>query len=488
MNYREIEYFCSHSIRVNMQGSNKLKPKDILENIEITAATGEGKGFGKYNELAVFVDHAVPGDIVDVEIKFSKKNFAEGIIKSINKASAHRIMPVCQHFTHCGGCKWQQMDYSEQLKYKHQQVEDQLIRIGKLDIPSVMPIIGGTETYFYRNKLDFSFSNKRWYTAEDLINQTDYPFKDALGFHVPRLFDKVIDIEKCYLQSDPSNAIRNFIRNYAHQNELSFYDIKNRGGFFRNLIIRNTSIGEWMVLLSFYDDNSEAIKAVCEALKETFPMITALLYVVNQKGNDTVHDLEIQTFHGKDHIVEEMEGLRFKIGPKSFYQTNSQQAYELYKVARNFAGLKGDELVYDLYTGTGTIAQFIAKQAKQVIGIEYVEAAIADAKINAKLNQIDNVQFFAGDMKKVLNAGFIQTHGQPEVIITDPPRAGMDVPVIEAIKYCRPKKIVYVSCNPATQARDLQLLSDTYKVTKIQPVDMFPQTAHVENVVLCELI
>ncbi len=471
-----------------MEPAFKLKQKDLIENITITAATSEGKGFFKYNDLAIFVEGGVPEDVLDIEIKYVKKNLCEAIIKTIIKPSPYRIAPVCQHFTQCGGCKWQHMSYTEQIKHKQQQVEDQLVRIGKLDIPVIMPILGSGEDYFYRNKLDFSFSNKRWYTYEDMEKQTEYPFRDAVGFHVPKLFDKVIDIEKCHLQPEPSNAIRNFIRDFAHENSLSFYDIKNKGGLFRTMIVRNTSIGEWMVLISFYDDKPKEIKNVCAALVKQFPMITSMLYVVNQKGNDTIHDLDIQTFHGKDHIIEEMEGLKFKIGPKSFYQTNPKQAYELYKIARDFAGLSGNELVYDLYTGTGTIAQFVAKKAKKVIGVEFVEAAIIDAKINARLNNISNAEFIAGDMKKILTHDFIKTHGQPDVIITDPPRAGMDEAVVNVIKKCKPKKIVYVSCNPASQARDLQWLSDTYKVTKVQPVDMFPQTHHVENVVLLELI
>ncbi len=471
-----------------MESIFKPKQKDIIENISITSATSEGKGFFKYNDLAIFVDGAVPGDVLDIEIKFVKKNLCEATIKQIIKPSPYRIIPVCKHFGQCGGCKWQHMSYAEQIKHKQQQVEDQLVRIGKLELPPILPILGAKEDYFYRNKLDFSFSNKRWYTFEDMEKQTEYAFKDAVGFHVPRLFDKVIDIEKCHLQSDPSNAIRNFIRDYAHEHHLPFFDIKNKGGFFRTMIVRNTSIGEWMVLISFYDNLEEEIKNVCQALVQAFPMISAMMYVVNQKGNDTIHDLEIKTFHGKDHIMEEMEGLKFKIGPKSFYQTNSKQAYELYKITRDFAGLTGKELVYDLYTGTGTIAQFVAKQAKKVIGVEYVEAAIVDAKSNAKLNNINNTEFFAGDMKKILTTEFIQLHGAPDVIITDPPRAGMDEAVVHVIKHCRPKKIVYVSCNPASQARDLQWLCDIYKVTKVQPVDMFPQTHHVENVVLLELM
>jgi 23S rRNA (uracil1939-C5)-methyltransferase len=470
-----------------MEPAFKLKQRDLINNITITSATSEGKGFFKYNDLAIFVEGGVPEDVVDIEIKYVKKNLCEAIIKKIIKPSPYRIEPVCQHFTQCGGCKWQHMEYEEQLKHKQQQVEDQLVRIGKLDIPPIMPIVGGEEKYLYRNKLDFSFSNKRWYTYEDMEKQTEYPFRDAVGFHVPKLFDKVIDIEKCFLQPEPSNAIRNFIRDFAHENDLAFYDIKNKGGLFRTMIVRNTSIGEWMVLISFYDDNEKAINKVCAALVKQFSMITSLMYVVNQKGNDTIHDLEVQVFHGKDHIIEEMEGLKFKIGAKSFYQTNSSQAYELYKITRDFAELSGKEIVYDLYTGTGTIAQFVAKQAKKVIGVEFVEAAIIDAKFNAQLNNITNVEFFAGDMKKVLTTDFIKQHGQPDVIITDPPRAGMDEAVVHVIKHCRPKKIVYVSCNPASQARDLQWLSDIYKVIKVQPVDMFPQTHHVENVVLLEL-
>ena len=462
------------------------KPLPILENVLITGIAAEGKAIVKHDDLVIFIPFVVPGDIVNIQLTRKKNSYAEGKAVSFHTYSPQRTEAFCEHYGVCGGCKWQILPYSEQIRYKQQQVVDNLIRIGKVDLPEISPILGSEKTQFYRNKLEFTFSNKRWMTEEEIKSGVIFDNMNALGFHIPGMFDKVLDINKCWLQEDISNQIRNEIKNFALKNDYTFFDLRNRGGLLRNIIIRTSSIGEVMLIVVFYEDDKEKREALLNHLVNRFPSITSLLYIINEKANDTITDQEVLVFYGRDHIYEEMEGLKFKIGSKSFYQTNSEQAYNLYKIARNFAGLTGNELVYDLYTGTGTIANFIAKDAKQVIGIEYVPEAIEDAKINAEINKITNTKFFAGDMKDLLNTGFIEEYGRPDVIITDPPRAGMHDDVIETILFAEPQKIVYVSCNPATQARDLNLLGEKYKVAKVQPVDMFPHTHHVENVVLLQ--
>jgi 23S rRNA (uracil1939-C5)-methyltransferase len=406
----------------------------------------------------------------------------EGEPVKFHEYSKERIEPFCSHFGVCGGCKWQHINYELQKTYKRQQVLDQFQRIAKVSIPEVMPTIGSEKTRYYRNKLDFTFSNKKWLTLDQIRSDEEFD-RNALGFHIPKMFDKIVDVDHCYLQGNISNDVRNELQAFALENKITFYDIRGQVGLLRNLIIRTTSTGESMVIVQFGENDPESIKVVMEFLNQKFPEITSLIYVINLKGNETFHDLELVTYAGKDYIEEEMEGLKFRISPKSFYQTNSEQAYNLYKVARDFAQLKGDEVVYDLYTGTGTIANFVAKQAKQVIGIEYVASAIEDAKLNSKLNGIQNTLFYAGDMKGILNEEFIANHAKPDLIITDPPRAGMDEKVVEMLLRLEAPKIVYVSCNPATQARDVALLAEKYDVEKIQPVDMFPQTYHVENVI-----
>jgi 23S rRNA (uracil1939-C5)-methyltransferase len=462
------------------------KPHPLLEKIMITDIAAEGKSIARVNDIIVFTSHVVPGDVVDLQVTKKKSNFMEARVTKIHEYSPVRAVPFCSHYGFCGGCKWQTLPYDKQIEYKQKQVVDNLTRIGKIDLPEISPIIGSAKTTFYRNKLEFTFSNKRWRTMEDMASGKEFDTMNALGFHIPGMFDKVLDIDKCWLQEDVSNQIRNFVREYALKNELTFFDLRNQEGFLRNMIVRTSSIGELMLIMVFYYEDKALREGLLSAIAEKFPQITSLIYVINEKANDTITDQETIVFKGKNHIFEEMEGLRFKIGPKSFYQTNSEQAYELYKITRNFAQLTGEELVYDLYTGTGTIANFISKKAKKVIGIEYVSEAIEDAKINSELNKIDNTLFFAGDMKDLLNEEFIAQYGKPDVIITDPPRAGMHQDVIDTILFAEPNRIVYVSCNPATQARDLSLLDIKYKVTKVQPVDMFPHTHHVENVVLLE--
>lgn len=461
--------------------SRKMKNKIITE-VTIERIASEGKCIGHHDGKVVFVGNVAPGDIVDVRITKGKSSFMEGEAVHFHQYSKDRVEPFCAHFGTCGGCKWQHINYDLQKTYKRQQVVDQFERIAKVPIPEVLPILGSANTRYYRNKLDFTFSNKKWLTIEQIRSGEEFE-RNALGFHIPKMFDKIIDIDHCYLQGGPSNDVRNSLREFALQKRLSFYDIRNQVGLLRNLIIRTTSTGQTMVIVQFGEDDAENIQLVMEFMKSKFPEITSLLYVINTKGNETFHDLELITFAGLPYIEEEMEGLKFRIGPKSFYQTNSDQAYELYKVARDFAELKGDEVVYDLYTGTGTIANFVAKQAKQVIGVEYVEAAIEDAKLNSEINEITNTQFYAGDMKDVLNEEFISQHAAPDVIITDPPRAGMHEDVVKMLLRLAAPTIVYVSCNPATQARDVALLAEKYQVERIQPVDMFPQTYHVENVV-----
>ena len=469
--------------------ARKKKELPLLEKITITDVAAEGKALAKVNDLVVFVPYVVPGDVVDLQVKRKKNHYAEAVAVKFHEYSPVRAVPFCQHYGICGGCKWQCLPYTEQIKYKQKQVTDNLTRIGKIELPEISPIIGSEKTEFYRNKLEFTFSNKRWLTEEEVKEDVKYDQMNAVGFHIPGAFDKVLAIEKCSLQDDISNQIRNAISDYAYEHNYSFFNLRSQEGMLRNLMIRTSSTGELMVLLQckiVEESEMDLMKQLLAFVAERFPQITSLLYVVNNKCNDTINDLEVMVFKGNDHIFEEMEGLRFKIGAKSFYQTNSGQAYNLYKVARNFAGLTGKELVYDLYTGTGTIANFVSRQAKKVIGIEYVPEAIEDAKVNSAINGIDNTLFYAGDMKDILTQEFINQHGRPDVIITDPPRAGMHDDVINTILFAEPQRIVYVSCNPATQARDLSLLDAKYKVMAVQPVDMFPHTHHVENVVLLE--
>lgn len=453
-----------------------------MEKILITDVAAEGKAIAKQDDLVIFTQYAVPGDIVDIQLTKKKKNYAEGRVIKFHQYSNERCDAVCEHFGVCGGCKWQLLPYEKQLFYKQKQVQDNLTRIAKVELPEIHHIIGSKQIYFYRNKLEFTFSNRKWLQNVDMAENEKN--MNGVGFHIPGMFDKVLDINRCWLQEDISNQIRNEIRRYAFDNSLTFFDLRNQQGLLRTLMIRNTTIGELMVVLVFFYDNKDVINNILTHIKNKFPQITSLLYVVNSKRNDTITDQTINLFDGNDFIVEQMEDLKFKIGAKSFYQTNSRQAYELYKVVRNFANLADNELVYDLYTGTGTIANFVAKNAKKVIGIEYVPEAIEDAKKNAEINGIENTLFFAGDMKDVLNTSFIKIYGKPDVIITDPPRAGMHDDVIKTIIFAQPQRIVYVSCNPATQARDLQFLDEKYNVTAVQPVDMFPHTHHVENVIL----
>lgn len=471
--------------------ARKKKPLPLLENITITDVAAEGKAIAKVDNLVIFVPYAVPGDVVDLQIKRKKHSYAEAEVVKVHQYSDKRVKPFCKHFGICGGCKWQCLSYEDQLFYKQKQVVDNLTRIGKVEIPEVSPILGSKHIKEYRNKLEFGFSNKKWLTQEEISSGQKFDNMDAVGFHIPGAFDKILDIDQCLLMSDINNRLRNSIREYAISHQLSFYDLRAQTGLLRNMMLRTSATGEIMLLMQFCirtDEEQSQANQVLAHVHTNFPEVTSLLWVNNLKCNDTIGDLDIQTYAGTDYIYETMENLRFKVGPKSFYQTNTEQAYELYKVARNFAGLTGNELVYDLYTGTGTIANFVAKQARQVIGIEYVPEAIEDAKVNAQLNNLDNTLFYAGDMKDILNREFIEKHGTPDVIITDPPRAGMHTDVIDTILFASPQRIVYVSCNPATQARDLQLLSVAYHVKAVQPVDMFPQTHHVENVVLLEKI
>src|SRR5690554_1085344 len=473
-----IGYFCS-------MGRRKNDKRKVFTTIEVTDAGAKGKSVAKTPEGAVlFIDNAVPGDVVDVQTFKKRKNYYEGKATFFHKLSDKRTEPKCVHFGVCGGCKWQYLDYQHQLYYKQNEVENNLKRIGKITLPETFPILGSENTYYYRNKMEFSFSNNRWLTLDEIKSETDFEDKNALGFHIPGMWDKILDLKECHLQKEPSNTIRLAIKQFAKANNLSFFDLKKQEGFLRTLMIRTTSTGGLMVLVQFFYEDKEKRELLLDFLTEKFPEITSLLYVINSKGNDTLYDLDVNCYSGRDFILEEMEGLKFKINAKSFYQTNSEQAYELYKVTRDFAELSGDELVYNLYTGTGTIAQFVAKNAKKVVGIEAVPDAIAAAKENALHNGISNVDFFVGDMKKVFTETFIAQNGQPDVIITDPPRDGMHPDVVAQILKIAPEKVVYVSCNSATQARDLALMDASYEVAKVQPVDMFPQTHHVENVVL----
>ncbi|SDS79631.1 23S rRNA (uracil1939-C5)-methyltransferase [Maribacter dokdonensis] len=465
----------------------KKKKRLVFENVTVTDAAAKGKTIGKAPDgRVIFLNNTVPGDVVDVQTTKKRKAYFEGTAINFHSLSNKRVDPVCQHFNVCGGCKWQDMGYEHQLFYKQKEVENNLKRIGHLDLPELTPILGSEQQYFYRNKMEFSFSDSRWLTLDEIQSDRQIDNKNALGFHIPGMWDKILDIKKCHLQKDPSNSIRLETKRFAIENGLTFFNPRNQYGMLRTLMLRTSSIGEIMVLVQFFENNKEKRELLLNHLSKTFPEITSLLYVINPKQNDTIYDQEIICFSGRDHIFEEMEGLKFKINAKSFYQTNSEQAYELYKITRNFADLKGDELVYDLYTGTGTIAQFVSKKAKKVIGIESVPEAILDAKANAERNKIENVDFFVGDMKNVFKEQFIAQNGVPDVIITDPPRDGMHKDVVQQILNIAPKKVVYVSCNSATQARDLELMKEIYAITKVQPVDMFPQTHHVENVVLLE--
>jgi 23S rRNA (uracil1939-C5)-methyltransferase len=463
----------------------RKKEPQILENVLVSDMAAEGKCVARHNNKVIFIDHAAPGDILDIRIIKDKKSFAEAVPVKIQQYSDKRSEPFCEHFGVCGGCKWQHINYQTQLYYKTRQVKDNFERIGKLEFSEVLPIIPAENIKYYRNKLEYSFSNKRWLSQEEL--SSDVLSQDALGFHIPGRYDKILDIKSCYLQPEPSDSIRLAVKDFALKNKLDFFDIREKKGLLRNLIIRTSSTGEVMVIIQFFREDKD-ISLLLEFLKEKFPEITSLYYVINSKGNETFHDLDLNLYYGKHYITEKMENLEFRVGPKSFYQTNSLQAYSLYKVARDFAGLTGKEVVYDLYTGTGTIANFVAGMAKKVVGVEYVPMAIEDAKINSEINGIKNTFFYAGDMKDILSDEFVKENGHPDVIITDPPRAGMHEDVVQMLRGIAAPKIVYVSCNPATQARDLALLSDLYEIQKIQPVDMFPQTAHVENVVLLQRI
>lgn len=478
--------------------SRKKKPLPILEHITITDVAAEGKSLARVDDKVIFVPFTVPGDVVDLQITKKKHKYCEARVLRFIEYSNVRAIPRCEHFGICGGCKWQNLPYEEQLKAKQKQVFDQLTRIGKIDLPEFLPILGSVKQFEYRNKLEFGFSNKRWLTNEQVASGETFSNMNAVGFHITGAFDKIYPIEKCHLMDDLHNRLRNAIRDYAFEHELSFYDLRAQHGLLRDMMIRNSNTGEWMLLIQFGKtidtrngadawELTEEGRDLMQYIADTFPEITSLLWVYNPKCNDTFGDLPVHVFKGNDHIYETMEELRFKVGPKSFYQTNTEQAYHLYCVARDFANLTGNELVYDLYTGTGTIANFVARKAKKVIGIEYVPEAIEDAKVNSEINGIDNTLFYAGDMKDILTEEFIAKHGRPDVIITDPPRAGMHEDVVNTILQARPKRIVYVSCNPATQARDLALMDAQYKVAAVRPVDMFPHTPHVENVVLLEV-
>lgn len=463
--------------------ARKRKELPLLTDIEITDVAAEGKSLARVDDMVVFIPFGAPGDIADIKIDKKKRNYAEGHIVKLNKPSDLRLEPRCEHFTLCGGCRWQHLPYDYQLACKQRQVSDALQRIAKVELPEISTILGSKNIWEYRNKMEYTFSNKKWLTFDQLRSGQDFPDRDAAGFHIPGAFDKVLDINRCHLQDDFGNRLRLFIKEYGKTHDYSFYDLREQHGLLRTLMIRIASTGQIMAVMVFGEDDKPKIEALMKAVGDRFPEISSLLYVVNTKVNDTISDQEIIAYSGLPFIEEEMEGLRFRVGAKSFYQTNSKQAYELYKVAREFADLKGDELVYDLYTGTGTIANFVASKASKVIGIEYVADAIEDAKINSEVNDISNTEFYAGDMKNVLTDDFIAQHGRPDVMIVDPPRAGMHDDVIKVILNAAPRRIVYVSCNPSTQARDLSLLDSLYEVTAVQPVDMFPHTHHVENVV-----
>jgi 23S rRNA (uracil1939-C5)-methyltransferase len=456
----------------------------LLENVRITDIGAEGNALARVDNQVVFVPMLIPGDVVDIKIRKKRKKYLEGSVVRFHEYSADRIKPVCKHFGVCGGCRWQHLPYHLQLKYKEKQVKDNLARIGKIDLPPVTPIIGSEDQFLYRNKLEYTFSDRRWLTREEINSDSDFEKEDALGFHIPGLFDKVLDIRECFLQPEPSNAIRDAVRRYAHKKALPFFNLRQLSGFLRNLVIRNTLDGKLLVVVVFFIDEKERREGLLDFLSSEFPQISSLYYVINSKKNDSLTDQVPVLYKGEDHLIENLDGLKFRIGPKSFFQTNTAQAINLYRIAGDFAGLTGKEVVYDLYTGTGTIANYIASQSSKVIGIEYVEDAVADARINSEINGIQNTVFFAGDIKEILSMQFIESNGAPDVIITDPPRAGMHEEVVKAILSADPVKIVYISCNPSTQARDILQLSEKYEVVKVQPVDMFPHTHHVENVAL----
>lgn len=462
----------------------KKKERFIIPSLSVSAYASEGKCVARHEELVVFVEKAVPGDIADVEIHKKKSSYAEGKAVNIISPSVHRVTPLCEHFGTCGGCKWQDLAYEKQIEYKQQQVVETLKRIGKVELPPVSPIIGSEEKYYYRNKLEYTFTNRRWITVDEVAAGGDIKDPKALGFHVPGMFDKVLDINTCHLQPDLSNDIRLAVKHFCLEHNYDFYDIRPQEGYMRNLIIRNTLNDQWMVIVVFKTDDYPTRHALLDFLQRKFPQITSLNYVINPKKNDTISDLEVINFSGIPYLIEEMEDLKFRVGPKSFYQTNSRQAYILYKLTRQLAGLTGNEIVYDLYTGTGTIANFVARNAKKVIGIEYIEDAVKDAFENSRINNIDNTFFLSGDMKEVFTSALFHEHGHPDVVITDPPRAGMHEDVVKKILEASPEKVVYVSCNPATQARDLEMMKEQYDVRAVQPVDMFPHTFHVENIVL----
>lgn len=462
----------------------RRKELPLLEKVRITDIGAEGNAIARVDNLVVFVPMLIPGDVVDIRVIKKRKKYLEGKVVKFHEYSTDRIEPHCSHFGVCGGCKWQHLPYHLQLKYKEKQVRDNLTRIGKIELPEINPIIGSSEEFLYRNKLEYTFSDKRWLTKEEVESGSKFEKEDALGFHIHGLFDKVLDISECHLQPEPSNSIKNGVREYAHRNNLQFFDLREQKGFLRNLVIRNSLEGKVMVIVVFFHEDVEKREGLLDFLASEFPQITSLMYVINSKRNDSLNDQNPILYKGDNHLIEEMDGLKFRIGPKSFYQTNTKQALELYRVAKDFAGLSGKEIVYDLYTGTGTIANFIAGSVSKVVGIEYVDEAVKDAILNSGINNIRNTFFFAGDMKDVLSEQFLKDNGKPDVIITDPPRAGMHEDVVKIIVAAAPDKIVYVSCNPSTQARDILLLSEDYKVVRVQPVDMFPHTHHVENVVL----
>ena len=464
----------------------RKKDLPLFENVRITDIGAEGNAVARVDDMVLFVPMLIPGDIADIRVIRKKKNYLEGRAIRFQTMSSDRINPKCMHFGICGGCKWQHLPYDLQLRYKEKQVMETLSRIGRTDTDDYETIKGSEDIYYYRNKLEFTFSDKRWLTTDELKSDKDFSKEDALGFHIPGMFDKVLDIRECHLQPEPSGAIRNAVRRYAHRKRLAFFNLRNRTGFLRNLIIRNSSDGRFMVILVFYYEDKERISELLDFLSQNFPEITSLMYVINKKANDSLADQEVILYQGTDHLVEVIGGLKFRIGPKSFFQTNTRQAAELYRIAREFAEFRGNEIVYDLYTGAGTIACYIADSVSKVIGIEYLEDAVRDAGANAAVNNITNVDFFAGDIRKVMNSEFINAHGRPDIIITDPPRAGMHADVVRAMFDASPQRIVYISCNPATQARDISLLRDGYRVTRVRPVDMFPHTQHIENVVLME--
>lgn len=464
----------------------RRKDLPLLEKVKVTDIGYEGNSVARVNDLVVFVPGLIPGDIVDIQVVRKKRNYFEGKVVRFQDYSSDRIEPRCIHFGKCGGCKWQHLPYNLQLHFKEKQVKDILTRIGKVDIPHIKPVIGASEVYNYRNKLEYTFSDKQWLTCKELSSDNEFAKDDAIGFHVPGFFDKVLDIRECHLQPEPSNAIRNLIRDYAHKNRLAFFNLKEPSGFLRNLVIRNSLDGKVMVILVFYYEDEKKRKGLLDFIKSKFPQIASLMFVINSKRNDCLADQRVMLYYGEDHLMEEMEGLRFRIGPKSFYQTNTKQALQLYNVAKSFAALTGKETVYDLYTGAGTIANFIAGSAKKVIGLEYLEEAVRDAAVNSALNNIKNTCFISGDIRFVLNRQLMLLHGKPDIIITDPPRAGMHQDVVKSILETSPTRIIYISCNPATQARDISLMSGQYEATMAQPVDMFPHTHHIENVVLLE--